>query len=66
MIAEPNCSMRSCRHFRGVKRPDGTELSERVYCRAFPNGIPDDIAYGDDLHLEVYPDQENDFVFKPV
>lgn len=48
---EPRCSQRNCVHFAGVKS-DGEEVSERVVCRAFPEGIPEDIAYGDNLHLE--------------
>jgi len=55
MLAEPKCSMRSCVHFRGVKRPDGTEASEVVFCEAFPDGIPDDIAYGDNPHTTPFP-----------
>jgi hypothetical protein len=37
---------------RGVVQPDGTEMTERWACAAFPEGIPDEIAYGDDLHEE--------------
>jgi len=52
MMREPNCSKRNCVNFLGVVQPDGTEKTEVNYCRAFPNGIPDDIAYGDNLHLK--------------
>ncbi len=45
-IAEPACFTRSCKHFVGVAQ-DG----ETVICRAFPEGIPDAIAYGNDQHL---------------
>jgi hypothetical protein len=55
MLAEPRCYTRRCRHFIGVSQPDGTELTERVICRAFPEGIPDEIAYGDNMHLKPYP-----------
>lgn len=54
MIAEPNCSKRRCKYFLGVKQPDGTELTEVVYCSAFPDGIPIEIAYGDNPHTEPY------------
>lgn len=50
MIAEPNCSKRKCGRFQGVDQPDGTEMTERVVCEAFPGGIPDEIAYGDHRH----------------
>ena len=52
MLIEPRCSVRRCKHFLGVLQPDGMELTERNYCSAFPDGIPTDIAYGDNKHLE--------------
>ena len=55
MIAEPNCSKRKCIHFLGVAQPDGTEMTERVICKAFPKGIPEEIAYGGNLHVKPYP-----------
>ena len=54
MLREPACFTRHCVHFLGVSQPDGTELSERVVCEAFPDGIPGDIAYGDNPHAEPY------------
>jgi len=35
----------------GVKQDGEDEATERVVCDAFPGGIPDEIAYGEDLHL---------------
>ena len=64
MIEEPKCRKRNCKHFLGVLQPDGTEETETVYCLAYPNGIPGDIAYGDDPHLEVRNDQNNDIIFE--
>lgn len=64
MLAEPRCYARNCRHFGGVEQTDGTEQSERVVCPAFPNGIPDRIAYGDDLHETVAEDQTGVTVFE--
>lgn len=55
MIIEPNCFKRSCIHYIGVIQPDGTEESEVVTCKAFPEGIPDEIAYGNNKHLKPYP-----------
>jgi len=54
MIAEPNCSKRRCVHFVGAYQPDGTEETETVNCRAFPEGIPFEIAYGDNDHTTPY------------
>lgn len=64
MIAEPNCYKRKCKHFLGVIQPDGTEMTEKVYCKAYPNGIPSEIAYGNDKHLTIRTDQKNNYVFE--
>jgi len=63
MIKIPKCRIRRCAHFRGVIQPDGTEETETVVCDAYPGGIPDDIAYGANLHLKVRKDQDTIFVF---
>jgi hypothetical protein len=54
MISEPQCYKRGCVHFLGVKN-DGDESSERVICKAFPEGIPSVIAYENNLHVKPYP-----------
>ena len=64
MLLEPKCSKRKCKHFIGVLQSDGTELTEKVVCEAYPKGIPDDIAYGNDLHTEIRDDQENEIIFE--
>lgn len=64
MILEPNCSKRGCAHFLGVKQPKDSEFGEVAYCHAFPNGIPDEIAYGDNLHTTVQKGQVGAFVFE--
>lgn len=63
MIIMPKCYDRNCKHFIGIKSDKG-ELNERPYCPAYPDGIPDSIADGDDLHLEVRSDQDNKIVFE--
>ena len=64
MIKEPKCSIRKCLHFLGVKQPDGTEQTERVVCKSFPDKIPDEIAYGNNPHTKPLPEQKNDIVFE--
>ena len=64
MLLVANCNKRKCKYFIGVKQPDNTEMSERVVCEAYPDGIPNDIAYGDDKHFKVRKDQDNEIVFK--
>lgn len=54
MLAEPTCVKRNCKHFEGVVQSDGTEKTEQVVCKAFPKGIPGEIAYGDVLHTSPY------------
>ena len=63
MLQEPTCSIRDCRYFLGVSQPDGTEATEVVYCEAFPNGIPNAIAYGSNKHTAKYSGQKNDLLF---
>ncbi len=53
MLIEPNCSKRECIHYRG---PDINDDGEEWHvCDAFPKGIPDEIAYGENLHLKPFP-----------
>ena len=52
-MTEPRCYKRNCVHFIGVKN-DGDETTERVVCKAFPDGIPDVIAYGKNLHQKPF------------
>jgi len=61
MIQEPNCYTRECKHFMGIagdKEPD-----QHFICKAFPDGIPDKIAYGDNLHLKPLRKQDNNIVY---
>lgn len=53
MIREPRCSIRRCVHLLGVDGED--EENQVCVCSAFPNGIPNEIAYGAELHLTPYP-----------
>ena len=66
MLAEPRCFTRRCRWYEGVRWLDATlgEASETNVCPAFPEGIPDTIAYGDDPHLTVHPLQVGLSVFR--
>lgn len=62
--ADPKCWERNCKHYIGIKQPDGSERSEVDYCKAFPDGIPRDIAYGDNKHEAVVKGQEGNFIFE--
>jgi hypothetical protein len=50
MLPEPACYRRKCRFFQGVRYLGEGEETEVIYCAAFPDGIPEEIANGDDLH----------------
>jgi hypothetical protein len=49
---EPGCRKRKCKHYVGFS---GIDLKMKLTCKAFPDGIPRQIAYGDNLHLKPYP-----------
>lgn len=66
MIKPPICFNRKCVWYLGIIQPDGTELSETYACVAYPSGIPDEIILGDDLHLEVRDDQDNNIVYEEI
>lgn len=63
MLSEPTCYTRQCKHFLGVKN-DGDETTERNFCKAFPDGIPDEIAYGKNLHAKKISGQKNSIIFE--
>lgn len=64
MMPPSKCEIRKCVWFMGFYQPDGTEVSEVHYCAAFPDGIPDDISYGDNLHTKVQKGQVGQFVYE--
>lgn len=61
-----NCYIRGCRWLLGViiLDPDVEESNLIDFCLAFPEGIPDDIAYGDDKHESVRKGQVGQFVYE--
>jgi len=64
MLEEPNCHKRQCKHYIGIIQPDGTEMTETNICKAFPDGIPKEIAYGNNLHSKPLKDQKNEVVYE--
>lgn len=64
MLSEPKCFTRGCKHFEGVKWGDGGEETERLVCAAFPDGIPVEIAYGNNDHTEPF-EGDNGIQFEP-
>ena len=73
MITVPKCYERGCIHLIGVKsdpadpQADGPEGNERNVCRAFPDGIPEEISHGDNPHLKpVKGDHDIRFEKRPI
>ena len=64
MIPVPKCFDRGCKNYVGVRKPDGTEETERPVCLAFPDRIPPEISYGDNKHIRPLPNQGNEIVFE--
>lgn len=55
MLVEPTCFIRNCKYYFGIKQDNENELTERNYCKAFPNVIPFDITYGKNKHDKPFP-----------
>ena len=64
MLQEPNCYTRKCKHYLGVKWFGDDESSEDNHCLAFPDGIPQEIAYGNNKHERPCCGQVNDIVYE--
>lgn len=70
MLVTNNCWIRECKYYLGIKQyknekaNEYEEKTERDYCEAFPDGIPDEIAYGDNKHSEPVLGQENEIVYE--
>ncbi len=71
LIGPSRCFERECRYLTGIIDVPNlaadciTDGAHRWACPAFPDGIPDDIAYGDNLHERPDPRQEGALVFEP-
>ena len=56
MLNEPACFKRKCKWFVGMLPPTDDNVEDGpVVCKAFPNGIPDEIYEGLNLHNEPFP-----------
>ena len=68
MIAPGACCERSCKHYKYFSEAEETEEEDSQFgpevCRAYPDGIPDRIVSGEDLHATVQPDQDGMLVYE--
>ena len=65
-MREPKCWTRDCVHWIGIKKDGEDESTERPCCEAYPDGIPAEIAYGNDKHLKLLGDEVKELVFLEV
>ncbi len=67
-VLEPKCFTRECVHYLGTesRNEKGQPPSVRHVCDAFPDEIPGEISYGDNLHLKPLKNQKNDIVFEKI
>lgn len=61
-LTGPKCKKRNCRYFIGVV--EDQENRQKVLCRAFLHGIPDEIAYGNNKHCLPLKSQSNHLVYE--
>ena len=61
-LKESNCKKRNCSHFIG--EVEDKEKGQKLLCRAFLFGIPDEIAFGNNKHLVPLEGQENCLVYE--
>ena len=56
MLKTSNCETRGCKFYIGILNDSEpfSESKEVNYCEAFPKGIPDEIAYGDNDHTKPF------------
>lgn len=67
MLDEPRCFFRKCKHFLGIHYLNSKieeEEDEYLKCKAFPDGIPEEVAYGKNKHKRPLKDQDNDIVYE--
>ncbi len=67
-VDPPRYYIRNCIHYLGTQKRNPKVMTSSVhYCNAFSvedGGIPNAIAYGNNLHLKPYRKQRNDIVFQ--
>jgi hypothetical protein len=70
MMEQPQCSKRECVHWYDsggfISHTEHPEDEGTIpVCTAFPKGIPDEIAWGDNLHIEPF-EGDNGIQYKKV
>ncbi len=61
-VLTADCLERGCVHYLYFKAaPDGRIIN---ICKAFPEGIPPEIAFDGEEHKKPFPGQKNDIVFE--
>jgi len=60
-MVQVQCWSRKCRWFVGIAQQGGPEIS---LCGAFPDGIPKEIAYGENTHGRIITGQAKPYVYE--
>jgi len=42
------------------------DICNKIVCKAFPNGIPENILIGEFNHTKKHPEQKNNILFEPI
>ena len=66
MLTRPECLARNCVYWIGIEMKGDDESTERPYCRAYPDGIPEEIAYGNDKHLSLRGDEVEEVFYEEL
>ena len=64
MLRRSKCFQRRCKWFKGIKQDNKDERTERYVCQAFPDGIPGEVSWGDNLHSKVLRGQQGSYVYE--
>ena len=64
MLTACSCFRKMYKHYEGIMESDNPDRSGKHICKAFPNGIPDEIFSGRNDHSVPMPAQESVEVYE--
>ncbi len=64
MLTACSCFKRMCKHYEGILESDNPKRDGKHVCKAFPNGIPEDIVTGKNEHSAIVPLQNNNEIYE--
>jgi hypothetical protein len=73
MFLAPSERCESCKHYTGGKLFNQIETKDEFVegdflptCKAFPDGIPEEISIGKNKHDKITKEQVGEYVYEPV